>query len=262
MFLYKYIGFHNAHWSEPHLTRELYFSSVDQLRGPNDPEEFNVTWDSQGEVAHRFEEAMSDRLEKLYSSTRVLCLGLRLTKQCWDAFCSPAGGVCYEFRFDPERVKSEISKGTVTYDYYKDKNFPKFLEKKVTSSKIRALFRKGELSYEERVLFWEYVQQDEPNLIARKFVSQEIALKKLKKFSYEQEYRFLHLDESGPLLVKELETKLRNSKLSFDDLGLELNKIYTSDSEKLRGLSLSPKPVLKKGWQAGLFCAEFSQDRT
>lgn len=58
----------------------------------------------------------------------------------------------------------------------------------------------------------------------------EIVFKKFKKFAKEDEYRFVHIEQAN----FELLASFNNGKINLCDLGLELENVYTNNTDRIR----------------------------
>ncbi|CAN5513620.1 hypothetical protein BH10BDE1_BH10BDE1_13780 [soil metagenome] len=83
MKLYKYICFDNEHWRQPAVDETLYFSSSQELQRANDRGEFMHTWQTDSTFFNRYGNHFSEGYDRLFSATRVLCLGLEKSESCW-----------------------------------------------------------------------------------------------------------------------------------------------------------------------------------
>jgi hypothetical protein len=215
MKLFKYIStFENDHWLQPLIDQSLYFSSIEQLRNPNDQMEFVHEWETNSYFFNNFGSDMHKYYEQLLNLTRVLCLSRGLTKKSWNQFCG-RDGVCYEFWFDQSKAAQDVHNNHVVYDKTKIHNVPKFLIGHLNDREIVAIVKsEASPSTLELTKLLNWMATDRMNKTARLHITSELAFKKVRKFKPEREFRFVHLTDSagGPAII----TKFKNFKLSFE----------------------------------------------
>lgn len=234
MKLYKYISFLNEHWAMPLIEQSLYFSTIRELRNPNDPQEFRHQWRYNSAFFRDYSKHFSDSYNRLFSKTRVLCLSSKLSSYCWQEF-TKSKGLCYEFEFDLLQKSTDLTSGNVEYGE-KEYIVPVFLLNKISDPKLRKLLKKkiylpkGDLAYINQNL------ETETKHIFEKHILNELALKKEKRFSDESEYRYIHVYKDTP--GANVFTEMQNGKVSFNSLGLKLSTIYTSDYQRFANLTL------------------------
>jgi len=230
MKLYKYIDFKNSYWSEPLIKKELYFSNVCELRQPNDPEEFNHKWDSKSYFFNNQANQLKETYQSIFSDARILCLSKLHSKTLWDEFCSSNNGICYEFKYEESQKIKDLTACSVSYSDNKECNYPDYLIKSIEDTNIKNLLEKNiELSKTDLVVIYNWLTTKDAQNLAVNHIYY-LVFTKLKCFIKENEYRFIHtvnpIDNNTPLLI--------NSRFSFKQLGLTINRIYTSNYNKVK----------------------------
>lgn len=244
MKLYKYIGFDKGYWSQPLLEKKLYFSSVVDMRTVNDENEFDHSWDTDSSFFNYISDTFIKTYNEITTRTRTLCLSQELTSDCWKIFC-PNGGICYEFDYEGNRKKSDITSDAVEYAATKSHNVPSYVINSVKHPFAKELLTKSSLlSSADKVKIIGIMRNQSFQNLLHKHINHEMTLIKLEKYRIEAEYRFIHLSEGFNGF--DFETKLIESKLSFDDLGLSLVCIHSSDSSKVSEIDESKKLLIKE----------------
>lgn len=231
--LYKCIGFHQEHW--PYIFEEqcVRFAKIDDLLKGNDRTEFDHRWDSSSPAFKWLEEYIRPRYEDFYPKTAILSFGMKANKECWSEYCQEKGGVRYEFEFlEPTDGSFDVTNKPVIYREEKNFNLSRFFLEQSTSPQIQKLFKSQKaLERLDRFKMWLWTNTQEPYKLTLQHISDEIPFVKLKNFSFEEEYRFVHLTEQvGP---KPLKIQLKDRKVNFEKLGLKLVRIATSDVKKV-----------------------------
>lgn len=144
MNLYKYIDFESPHWDFPLRENKLHFSSVDELRTVNDQEEFNHQWNHSPYFFTRYGCHFSESYNRLFSNSRILCMGKNLNQTCWNTFIHSGAGVCYDFSYEEDQKERDINCGNIVYDSSKKLNVPSYILSEVDGSNIRDLLGKRE----------------------------------------------------------------------------------------------------------------------
>ncbi len=231
MNLYKYIGFHKDHWSEPLLKELLHFSSVSQLHTVNDETEFVHLWDTTSHVLNTYGYNFREAYERLFNNTRLLSLSKHLTEKCWHEFC-PQGGVSYVFEFSEYHYNEEVTCRHVNYVDEKTLNVPTYLFRNLKSSRTKyLLFKTDALTKEEGRELLDNLSNELPKIFNDHIIEEVVKKKIRNRFAFENEFRFIHLENVTP--QNNFNTRLINSKLKFQDLRLTLIAIYTSNPEKV-----------------------------
>jgi hypothetical protein len=232
MFLYKYIDFDNVHWSFPIASRKLHFSSIAELKGVNDLEEFDHIWSYPSYFFTHYGAHFSDSYDRLLKNSRVLCLGKNLNQTCWNTFIRSGNGICYEFRFN--KVTGDVTSDHVKYCESKAINVPEYILQKLRNEELGNLLGSArELGHSELAKILSFLKTDQSlNSLFESHIYHEMAFKKKMVFRKEKEYRFIHIvDPVGPIIPQ---VQLKDSKASFADLGLHLTRIYTNNIEKVK----------------------------
>lgn len=250
--LYKYLSFGKkapdgtAVWDQPVIEGTLFFAPIPALRVGNDEEEFRHAWDTDAAFFAYHGRHIRESYDRLFNNARVLCMSMALTQACWREYCRD-GGCCFEFRFDKDIADAaEISSNTIEYADSKLTNAPEFIVPRIQNPTIRALIsRTANLQNHEAadVLNWLNSPEGHENLsdVNLDHIYHEIVFKKVRRFAFEQEYRFVHVAERMPPQPP-LKTLLVESKLRYEKLGLQLVRIHSSDPKKVakhfRGLGI------------------------
>lgn len=234
--LFKYIDFKNKYWDQPLRENSLFFSSINEVRGVNDQDEFNHKWDFPSYFFRNKGHFLSESYDRLFSNSRVLCLSKNLDRTCWETFCKTGEGICYEFIYDESKKAKDITCGQIVYDNKKILNVPEYVLGRINNFELRDLltqervFSKPELA---KMIYWLNNSKQFEEIFTT-HIFQELALKKLDSFIFEGEFRFIHIVNSiGPVNPK---SKFNNFKLSFETLGLELSHLYTSEIKKVEAI--------------------------
>lgn len=232
MNLYKYIDSQNPYWAFPLRERRLHFSTAEELRTVNDQEELNHTWHHRSNFFTRFGHHFSDSYNRLFSNSRILCLGKNLNRTCWNTFIQSGQGVCYEFEFRPNG--NDVTSNHIEYNDSKELNVPSYILRELGNSSICGLLgQTGEIQNHElrSILSW-MGSSRELHEIFERHILHEMTLKKKTAYRREREYRFIHIvDPVGPVQPR---VRLVNSKATFEELGLRLLRVHTKDIDWLQ----------------------------
>lgn len=232
MFLYKYIDFQSDHWNYPIINRKLHFSSIDELKNVNDNEEFEHRWESPSRFFTEHSSNFSESYDRLLSNSRILCLGKNLNASCWNTFIKSGKGICYEFKY--KKNGGDVTSDHVVYCDKKAFNVPEYIVRNLSGTELGDLLKISDRLDNSQILrVLEITKSDRSlNTLFEQHIYQELTFKKKRQFRKEKEYRFIHILESvGPVTPK---IKLIDSKATFADLGLELNRIFTNEIEKVQ----------------------------
>jgi hypothetical protein len=239
--LFKYIDFVKDYALSPLRDEKLYFASVSQLQGVNDKAEFAHDWKHDAYFFKRYSQHFSEPYNRLFANSRILSMAKTLNQHCWNEFCSSGNGICYEFEFDSARTSEDITKGDVQYAPTKVLNVPNYILSKVNTS-IRPLLSQLEtLDLNQVAHLKQYLDSNEElKDIFLDHIVNELTLKKTDTFRSEDEYRFIHIENS--IGAVQPRTKFTDHCLEFSALGLKLLNLYT-DSHKHVESKANPKNV-------------------
>ena len=246
MNLYKYIRFEeNNFWKGPFLENRLYFSDLNRLRSVNDQNEFQHNWDSTSYFFSTQGHELRRSYDALFNNTRILCMGKQLCRYCWQEFCGKSGGVCYKFRFRDDLAAADLTRRHVNYGH--NLNAPTYLFARLPEGRLKNILyqtKKQTISEGLEILEWLRINN---NFLVDTFsnhILEELVFKKQPRYLKEREYRFVHLIE--PVNGTSLLTTLESSKLSFSQLGLTLERVFTSDEERVKSEFTSDEVKISK----------------
>jgi hypothetical protein len=232
--LYKLIAFHSTDsqgipvWDQPLTEGRLYFAPIRSLRDVNDRREFAHEWGSDGYVFRRYFSHIQAAYQRTFDNAAVLCLSQSLTPDIWERFCK-RGGVAYGFEYD-DRIanRNSITRDRVTYDDTKAHHVPSYFLSKIQEESIRQILElRSKPSDGDLLQIMEWVNTTEPRNISLRHIYEEMTFKKVTVYRVEDEFRFIHVFEQQG--ASPLKVRLRDSKLSFDELGLRLVAIHSDD---------------------------------
>ena len=237
MKLYKYIGFQSEHVLDPAKSNSLYFSTSDDLKKTNDPQEFAISWYSQSHFWRAYGSHPEKGYAEVFSQVRVLCLSKSLNKECWNEYCGRQGGVAYEFDYRSSNRDTRIDGESIRYTTTKLLNVPEAIAKRADWRKVILLGKTAPLNEGELRLLSPWVKSQLGNMFTGHI--NEVVLTKLDKFSYEDEFRFIYT----PLGRNSDDSQLQNGKIKFADLGLSLSKVWTSNPEALLNFQVPARAI-------------------
>lgn len=207
----------------------MYFATIDQLRTVNDREEFNYSWESTSYFFSNEFSPIIESYDRLFSQARILCLGTQLSRKCWARFCENNRGICYQFSFVENR-NTDVSSREVEYAHRKEFNLPQYILQRIEELYpmfFQLLAKETELSREERIALLQWLEEGIAQKISHSHIVDELTFKKTQSFVDENEYRFIHPegDVEPPRKVRMDESQ----KLTLEQIGLKLERIFTSD---------------------------------
>lgn len=235
--LYKYIAFSQIHWAEPLLDNALYFPSIQQIIEVNDKTEYETLWGSVNYFLNRMRDDFKPMYDGHFNNTRTLCLSKsKNSPYCWNEFAKN-NGICLEYEFNYEK-KSDVTSGDVVYENTKERNFLNYIKAKQYHP---VFIKKGNPDKKDLKNFFDFLQRNQKQFKKHleNHIIKEIVFKKSKRYSREDEYRFVHIEDSKGQF--EIKAKFNNGKILLNDLGLTLKRIYTNSPE----LVISKFPELK-----------------
>lgn len=229
--LYKCIPFTSEYWQYIANEKQIRFATIPELISGNDKLEFDHRWDSSSPAFQRLSAECKERYNGVYNKVVTACFGQSPNKECWDHYCGN-GGVRYEFEFDPT-FESGVSRSPVTYDDLKTFNLHSFLLRQDLDPRVRSLFEStSSLDLSAGMLLHDWLNSGEAYKIIVDHSTKEIPFKKLRKYRFEDEFRFIHLTE--PIQPKELKPQLVDQKVPLFNLGLKLVRIATSSVDTVK----------------------------
>lgn len=229
--LFKFVGFNRDYWSDPLTKGTLYFASLPELRKTNDASELTHFWNSGSYFLDTLKNYMEPTYDGLFQNSRTLCMATALTEKCWNSFCTDSEGVCFEFS---HVKKGDVMRRPVNYSKTKEHNVSDFLIAASEGDQILRLINvpRNNIGPNEAKEFLGWVSSGVPNVALRNHIIEELVFKKLESFNHENEFRFVHLDQ--PVTGQKLKTVLSNGTVAFTELGLCLERIHTSNVEKVK----------------------------
>lgn len=229
MTLYKCIGFGKDYCSGYIVNEQkIRFATMEELQKGNDKNELRYDLETKSSIIQLVNKEELQRVYKNgFAATMVLSMGKTKTKKVWDEYC-PFGGIRYEFDFTPNKA-SDISHGDVSYRNDKIYNVWKYIIKNEKKSEYKRILRyEGGVTPKEIALFLQWTKRPESLELMSRHITDEIVLKKESAFSFEDEYRFIHLKEPiGQLNA--LKVNLIDQKATLEEVGLKLKSISTND---------------------------------
>ena len=228
--LFKFISFQSDFWHQPLAEEKLYFASTQDLRNPNDPLEFVHRWEYNSKFFQKFKDHFKDHYNSLFEKTRILCLTTERSNYCWKEF-SKEDGICYEFDFSHHNAASDIFSREVEYGE-KELNVPSYIIAFLEDERLKKLItKKFTLLPSQLGEIRDNFEAKTPQIFINHILN-ELSLKKTMPFRQEKEYRFVHLEPGFG--ETEVIVLMPEGKVSFQELGLSLVKIHTSDTAKVR----------------------------
>lgn len=230
--LYKFISFDHSYWNQPLTDSTLFFSTISDLRKPNDKLEFHYEWKYDSAFFYKFKDDLLKCYDQLFEHTRILCVARKMNLKLWREYCGKNGGICFQFEY--LNVDNGIESRRVEYCRSKEHRIPNYLLKKV-KPELRRLLKVKYFSSEDSIKLLQFIKNKELNHIFESHIVDELAFKKTQQFNFESEHRFVHVADSFNSKVK-IVTPLLSNKLKHSQLGLKLKKVFMTDLTKLNGL--------------------------
>lgn len=230
MKLYKCISFTNKYWDFIGKEQKVRFATIPELLNGNDKEEFDHRWDTGSYFFNHSFSQIKEIYENMCKNAVILCMSKSPNRSSWEHYCSK-GGIRYEFEYDKSKCQ-DVSNNDVIYASEKIYNLPKYLGKIEKSAKVRRLLRiPRTLVKPELLVLHQWINSGTAQQNTVDHLTKELAFKKTTAFSFEDEYRFIHLLKrvSAPLKVV-----LEDQKTSLESIGLTLVGISTNDIEQVK----------------------------
>ena len=139
--------------------------------------------------------------------------------------------MAYEFSFFPSTKNRDVTSDSIVYADQKIYNVPDFICGEATRSIRSLLAKQTDLSDHEKKTLLQWLNTDDPMRATTSHIYYELTFKKLRRFRHEREYRYIHPDK--PVADQRKITPLVDSKLTFDELGLRLDRVHTSSPDKV-----------------------------
>lgn len=138
------------------------------------------------------------------------------------------------FDFTQSDVARDITNRSVEYSNLKYSNVPKYLIRN-THGELSRILRSKNLAKSDWPIVMEAMNSGYLTELCVEQIQNEIAFKKFSEFRHEFEYRFIHPEKSLFPEVR-IKTFFNEGRISFDSLGLKLERILISHPDRITNI--------------------------